>query len=75
MFYEICIVMLMLLEAFPATYVAVGFFRSVITVHTDEYRRVFLILFTLFADVKSIGKVINQILSSKSQFHCFHHVK
>lgn len=30
--------LLRLLEAFPAAHVTLGFFRSVITVHTDEYR-------------------------------------
>lgn len=59
--------MLRMLEAFPTAYVGVDFFRSVITIHTDEYRKKeYSYSFLLyFADIKSNGKITKLALSSK----------
>lgn len=61
-----------MLEAFPTAYVGVGFFRSVITVHTDEYRKKeYSYSFLLyFAHIQSKGKIKKLALPSKSQSHC-----
>lgn len=64
--------MLRLLEAFPTAYGGVSFFRSVVTVHTDEYRKkeYSYSFFLYFADIKSKGKIKKLSLSSKNQSHC-----
>lgn len=64
--------MLRLLEAFPTSYVGVGFFRSAVSAHADEFRKKEYSYSSLlyFADVISKGKMKKVTLSSKNQSHC-----